>query len=129
MNCAEDSMKNPLYNFRYKQVIVIRKDLEMSPAKLGVQVAHGAIESYIRTPITVQDEWHMEGMRKIVLMVPTLDDLKNLMRESISKNHEATWIIDFGLTELEPNTQTGIAYPIMLAEDINKITKNLKLYR
>ena len=125
MQCAEDSMKNPLYNFKYKQVIVIRKDIDMTPAKLGVQVAHGAIESYIRTPLPIQDEWHMEGMRKIVLMVPTLDDLKNLMRAS----KDATYIIDFGLTELEPNTVTGLSFPIMLAEDINKITKHLKLYK
>jgi peptidyl-tRNA hydrolase len=40
---------------------------------------------------------------------------------------DATYIIDFGLTELEPNTVTGIAYPIMLAEDINKITGHLQL--
>jgi peptidyl-tRNA hydrolase, PTH2 family len=125
MKCAEDSMKNPLHNFKYKQVIVIRKDIEMTPAKLGVQVAHGAIESYIRTPLPIQDEWHLEGMRKIVLMVQSLDDLKNLMRAS----KDATYIIDFGLTELEPNTVTGLAFPIMLEEDINKITKHLKLYR
>ena len=100
MKCAEDSMKNPLHNFKYKQVIVIRKDVDMTPAKLGVQVAHGSIESYIRTPLPIQDEWHLEGMRKIVLMVPSLDDLKNLMRAS----KDATYIIDFGLTELEPNT-------------------------
>jgi len=118
-------MKNPLHNFRYKQVIVIRRDVEMTPAKLGVQVAHGAIESYIRTPLAIQDEWHIEGMRKIVLMIPTLDDLKNLIRSC----PEAAYIIDFGLTELEPNTITGIAFPIMLAEDINKITKHLKLYK
>lgn len=125
MQCAEDYMKNPLYNFRYKQVIVIRKDLEMSPAKLGVQVAHGAIESYIRTPIDIQDEWHMEGMRKIVLMVPTLEDLKNIVRSC----PQAAYIVDFGLTELEPNTITGIAFPIMLSDDVNKYTKHLKLYK
>jgi peptidyl-tRNA hydrolase, PTH2 family len=125
MQCAEDSMKNPLYNFRYKQVIVIRKDLIMSPAKLGVQVAHGAIESYIRTPIDIQDEWHIEGMRKIVLMVPTLEDLKNIMRSC----PQAAYIVDFGLTELEPNTITGIAFPIMLSDDVNKYTKHLKLYK
>jgi len=125
MQYMEDIMKNPLYNFKYKQVIVIRKDLEMTPAKLGVQIAHGSIESYIRTPVTIQDEWHLEGMRKIVLMVQSLEELKNLMR--VSKY--ATYIIDFGLTELEPNTVTGLAFPIMLAEDINKITKHLKLYK
>jgi len=118
-------MKSDIYKFKYKQVIVIRRDLEMSPAKLGVQIAHGAIESYIRTNPVIREEWHMEGMRKIVLMIKTLDELKEL-KKSV-KN--AICIIDFGLTELEPNTITGLTFPIMLNEDINKITKHLKLYR
>ena len=113
------------HNFKYKQVIVIRKDITMSPAKLGVQVAHGSIESYARTNPLIRDEWYMEGMRKIVLMVDSLDDLKNLMRAS--KN--AIYIVDFGLTEIEPNTITGIAFPVMLNEDIDKITKHLRLYK
>ena len=113
------------HNFKYKQVIVIRKDITMSPAKLGVQVAHGSIESYLRTDPLVRDEWYMEGMRKIVLMVNSLDDVKNLMRAS----RDAIYIVDFGLTEIEPNTITGIAFPIMLTEDIDKITKHLKLYK
>jgi len=113
------------HNFKYKQVIVIRKDITMSPAKLGVQIAHGSIESYLRTDPLVRDEWYMEGMRKIVLMVNSLDDVKNLMRAS----RDAIYIVDFGLTEIEPNTITGIAFPIMLTEDIDKITKHLKLYK
>lgn len=113
------------HNFKYKQIMVIRKDIIMSPAKLGVQIAHGSIESYLRTDPPVRDEWYMEGMRKIVLMVNFQEDLKNLMRAS----KDAIYIVDFGLTELEPNTITGIAFPIMLNEEIDKITKHLKLYK
>jgi len=116
--------KSP-YKFKYKQVIVIRKDIEMSPAKLGVQIAHGSIESYLKTSLLIQDEWYMEGMRKIVLMVNSQEDLKNIMRSC----SDAKYIIDFGLTELEPNTITGLTFPIMLVEDIDKITKHLKLYK
>jgi PTH2 family peptidyl-tRNA hydrolase len=118
-------MKNSMYNFKYKQVIIIRKDVDMSPAKLGVQIAHGAIESYIRTNPLIRDEWYMEGMRKIVLMAQTLEELKNIVRGC----PEAIYIIDFGLTEIEPNTITGITFPIMLNEDIDKITRHLKLYK
>jgi PTH2 family peptidyl-tRNA hydrolase len=118
-------MKSDIYKFNYKQVIVIRKDVEMSPAKLGVQVAHGTIESYVRTSPQIRDEWYKEGMRKIVLMVNSKDELTNIMRSC----KDATFIIDFGLTELEPNTVTGLAFPIMLSEDIDKFTKHLKLYK
>jgi len=114
-----------MHDFKYKQVIVIRKDIQMSPAKLGVQIAHGAIESYLITDPIIGDEWYMEGMRKIVLMANSIDDLKNLMRGC----NKAKYIVDFGLTELEPNTITGIAFPIMFNEDIDKITKHLRLYK
>lgn len=119
-------MESKIHKFKYKQVIIIRKDVEMSPAKLGVQVAHGAIESYIKTddPL-IRDEWYMEGMRKVVLMVQSLEELKNIARGCKS----AIYIIDFGLTELEPNTITGMTFPIMLNEDIDKITRHLKLYK
>jgi peptidyl-tRNA hydrolase, PTH2 family len=118
-------MKKDIHKFNYKQVIVIRKDIEMSPAKLGVQVAHGSIESYVKTDPAIRDEWYMEGMRKIVLMVNSKEELTNILRSC----HSAVYIVDFGLTELEPNTVTGLTFPIMLTEDIDKITKHLKLYK
>jgi len=118
-------MRNDIHKFKYKQVIIIRKDIEMSPAKLGVQVAHGAIESYIKTDPLIRDEWYMEGMRKIVLAANSKEDLTNILRSC----SQAIYIIDFGLTELEPNTVTGLAFPIMLSENIDKFTKHLKLYR
>ena len=119
-------MKTNMHTFKYKQVIVIRKDLNMSPAKLGVQVAHGAIESYLMTPDLIGDEWYMEGMRKIVLAANDKKDLEAIMEIS---NNTAKYIVDFGLTELEPNTITGLVFPIMLAEDVDKFTKHLKLYK
>lgn len=118
-------MKSDIHNFKYKQVIVIRKDVEMSPAKLGVQVAHGAIESYVRTDPLIRDEWYMEGMRKIVLAANSKDELTNIIRSC----KQAVYIVDFGLTELEPNTVTGLAFPIMLTGDVDKFTKHLKLYK
>lgn len=118
-------MKNDIHKFKYKQVIIIRKDIEMSPAKLGVQVAHGSIESYIKTDPIIRDEWYMEGMRKIVLAASSKEDLTNISRSC----KQAIYIVDFGLTELEPNTITGLAFPIMLNEDVDKFTKHLKLYK
>lgn len=111
--------------FKYKQIIVIRKDVEMSPAKLAVQVAHGAIESYQRTDSCIRDEWYEEGMRKVVLMVKSLEDL-----QSLNKNvPHGTFIIDFGLTELEPNTITGITFNILNVAEVPKPLKKLSLYR
>jgi peptidyl-tRNA hydrolase, PTH2 family len=113
------------HTFKYKQIIVIRKDVEMSPAKLAVQVAHGAIESYQRTDPCIRDEWYEEGMRKVVLMIKSLEEL-----QSLNKNVPCgTFIIDFGLTELEPNTITGIAFNILNIAEVPKPLKKLSLYR
>ena len=112
------------HTFKYKQIIVIRKDVEMSPAKLAVQVAHGSIESFQRTDPCVRDEWYMEGMKKVVLMVQSLEELQEL-----NKNvPHGTFIIDFGLTELAPNTITGLAFNIMNINEVPKPLKKLKLY-
>jgi len=64
-------------------------------------------------------------MRKVVLMVNSLEELRNLTRAS----KDCIYIIDFGLTELEPNTITGIVFPIMKNEEIDKITRHLRLYK
>ena len=119
-------MLDSQHTFKYKQVIVIRKDVIMSPAKLGVQIAHGAIESYVHSDPLIRDEWYMEGMKKVVLMVQSLDELKQLM---LYAKDYCTYIVDFGLTEIEPNTITGIAFNIKPIGEINKVTKHLKLYK
>jgi PTH2 family peptidyl-tRNA hydrolase len=123
-------MTDDIHKFKYKQVIVIRRDIEMSPAKLGVQVAHGAIESYIYTNPQVRDEWYMEGMRKVVLMVESRDELNKIAAKADKEfNIAPRFIIDFGLTELEPMTVTGVSFEISETEKIDKVTKRLKLYK
>lgn len=112
------------HTFTYKQVIVIRKDLEMSPAKLAVQVAHGSIFSYIRSSHT-REKWLEEGMKKVVLQVPSLKEI-----DELSRNSNASIIYDYGLTEFNGKyTVTGIAFDIEKSEVIDLITGKLKLYR
>lgn len=116
-------MKSKSHTFKYKQVIVMLNNIKMSQAKFAVQVAHGSIESFLMSYHPDAMNWYDEGMRKIVLTA-TDKEFKELMEHPQSK-----LIVDFGLTELEPNTITGLTFPIMLTEDIDKITKHLKLYK
>lgn len=101
----------------------------MSPAKLGVQIAHGTIESYRHSNLLIRDPWYFEGMKKIVLMVKNLDDLNKFKNKAEASGFKPISIVDFGLTEIEPNTITGLAFPISEVEAIDKITKRLQLYR
>lgn len=115
-----------------KAYYLLRDDLHMSPAKLGVQVGHGTdfIWRYKNDNPDNHDKWVKESLRrKIVLKVGTLKKLENL-KEILSENnipHED--IIDNGLTEFNGVTQTGVViFPVeekLLPKQISK----LQLYR
>ncbi|HDH06862.1 MAG TPA: peptidyl-tRNA hydrolase, partial [Thermoproteales archaeon] len=58
--------------FKYKQVLIVRKDLEMSCGKIAVQVAHASImaaeECRKRRPEWF-NQWRQEGQKKVVIKV------------------------------------------------------------
>ena len=118
--------------FLYKQAIVVREDLEMSPGKLAVQVAHASIGAIYKPkgylPKVVLENWFDEGFRKIVLK-STKENILSLEEKCIKLRIPSYVVYDFGLTELEPNTLTCIGIGPDLNENINKVTGNLRLYR
>ena len=69
----------------FKQCIVIREDLKLSPGKLAVQVAHAAVmaveraEKMDRSPVS---EWKAEGQKKVVLKAPGVPDLFRLREDA-----------------------------------------------
>jgi peptidyl-tRNA hydrolase, PTH2 family len=107
--------------FRYKQVIILRTDLEMSVGKAAIQAAHGSIESYLHSDPYMRDMWYNEGMKKVVL------GCRGHLLKDFPFPH--TIIIDFGLTEFGGETVTGIALNIDESNKIDDITSGLKLYK
>ena len=65
-----------LSGFMLKQVIVIRRDLKLSPGKLAVQVAHASLEAYRRAGKRDREAWESSGAKKVVVKV---EDLKTLL--------------------------------------------------
>jgi len=117
--------------FEYKQVIVVREDLHMSPGKLAAQVAHGAVtaaEKTRRKKPEVFKAWLREGQKKVVLKVKNLEELKELQKQAESLNLVAELITDAGLTELPPGTVTVLAIGPDRNEVIDKVTGHLKLF-
>ncbi|HRR55124.1 MAG TPA: peptidyl-tRNA hydrolase Pth2 [Candidatus Methanomethylicus sp.] len=117
-------------DFRYKQAIVVRTDLQMSKGKTAVQVAHAAVSSFLRTRSENPEwaaEWLRDGQKKVVLKVPSLDGLLEVERKAARERLPAALISDAGMTELEPGTVTCLGIGPAANSDIDRVTGDLKL--
>lgn len=115
---------------KYKQVIIVRNDIKMSKGKIAAQVAHAALASYIEATKKWPNwakEWLMEGQRKVVLKVNSLEELLELKRRVEEKDFPNSLITDAGLTELEPGTTTCLGIGPAPSEELDKIVGHLKL--
>jgi len=119
----------------YKQVIVLRRDINMSRGKAAAQAAHASVEAVM---IIVRsgkrewkhwlEEWLREGQMKVVLRVDSENELVKIYSEAISSGMPASIIRDAGKTQLLPGTLTAVAIGPAPEELIDKITGHLKLY-
>jgi len=111
----------------YKQCIIVRDDLKLSKGKLAVQVAHAAVSASSWASRSALDNWKEGGQKKVVLRVPALKDLFELKEKARREGFPTALIADAGLTEIEPGTVTVLGIGPARAQDIDRITKELKL--
>ncbi len=111
-----------------KQVILIRKDLELSKGKLAAQACHASLKAYRKSkkqnPRKTSD-WIDQGGKKIILWVENKEEMKEIEREIPKKIPKAS-IKDAGYTELEPGTWTTLGIGPWEEEKLDKYTGNLK---
>ena len=118
-----------------KQVILIRKDLKMRRGKEIAQGSHASMAFLLRNyvdpstkPINLK-EWLTGGQTKICLQIHSEEELLLLYQKAIDAGLEAHYITDAGRTEFNGvPTKTCLAIGPNKSEDIDKITKHLKLY-
>jgi len=113
----------------YKQVIVVRDDLNLSRGKLAVQVAHAAILGYEISNKEVVQKWKGEGQKKIVLKVPSLEKLLKVKKEAEGLGLPVAIVRDAGFTEVKPGTITAIVIGPEDEKKINKVTGILALLK
>lgn len=113
-----------------KQAIILRNDIKMGKGKLVAQGAHASVSAALKCMNQKKEwfkKWINEGQKKIALKVKSEAELKELFEKTKKINLPAEIIIDAGLTQLEPGTITALAIGPAPDEDIDLLTKHLKL--
>lgn len=132
-----------------KQVIVIRKDLNMRKGKIAAQVAHAAMKVFFdkmqiiesadvftsRCPMAIISHltpsmihWMQGAFTKVVVSVNSEEEIYELARRATDLNIPHAVIIDNGLTEFRGNkTTTAIAIGPEKSDKIDQLTAGLPL--
>jgi PTH2 family peptidyl-tRNA hydrolase len=110
-----------------KQVIVVRQDLKMSKGKTAAQACHACLGAFKKSDLNKIKKWELEGEKKVIVKVPTLEELFEL-KEIAKKNNIPNYMVkDAGRTELPIGTITCLAIGPDEDKIIDKVTQDLKL--
>ncbi|TPX36355.1 hypothetical protein SmJEL517_g01527 [Synchytrium microbalum] len=115
----------------YKMVFVVRKDLNMTSGKVIAQCCHAAIELYsiaMKTKPEVVEKWLETGATKIALKATNEKELLKLYQQAQSKGLVSCVIEDAGHTQVAEGSRTVLGIGPALIEEVDSVTKNLKLY-
>jgi len=131
---------------KVKQVIVVRKDLNMSTGKIAAQVAHAAIKVFLDRTVTWRPnampmgnymiiemtkemkQWATESFIKVVVSCDSEKEIYELSKKADEAGIPYAIIVDNGFTEFQGNrTTTCIAIGPDDSEKIDKLTKEYKL--
>lgn len=123
-----------------KQVIVIRKDLNMRRGKEIAQASHASMAFITKRiqqnsftgsiPLSeVEIDWINNNFTKICLQVSSEEELIRIYEAGIKNKIVSNLIIDSGKTEFNGvPTPTCVALGPDISEKIDVVTKDLKLY-
>ena len=131
-----------------KQIIVMRKDLNMRKGKIAAQAGHAVLsvifkklnmldeffwsveqDKVVFEGDEVLDDWFANSYTKICLYVNSEQELLDLKKKADSLGFVTSLIKDNGTTEFNGvPTYTCIAFEPLPAEKIDILTKDLPLY-
>lgn len=127
-----------------RQIIVVRKDLNMDPGKLAAQVAHASLATITNRLTPVSDSkfeltlnnkyddllkiWIEKRFTKIVLSVKNENELLKIETKAKEKGLPVYLIEDAGFTAFNEKTKTCLSIGPCLSEDVKDITGKLRLF-
>lgn len=112
----------------YKQVIIVRKDLNMRKGKMIAQGCHASLMAYERTYQNDRQLWAESNHTKIVVGVDSEAELHEIYNKAKQEEGLACAIVlDAGKTEFKEPTYTAVAIGPDDESLIDPITRSLKL--
>ena len=127
-----------------KQIIVIRKDLDMPPGKLAAQVAHASlgavflgfnkIDNIMSLDLNGEDgspgaleKWIQGRFTKVVLYVKSEQALMNIYEKAQDKGLPSVLIEDAGFTVFKESTLTCVGIGPCYPEKFIGVTDKLRV--
>jgi PTH2 family peptidyl-tRNA hydrolase len=111
----------------YKMVIIVRDDLKLPKGKMAAQVAHAAVEASLRANKEDLKAWHLQGQKKVVVKVDSLDALFVCVQAAKDADLTTAVITDAGHTVVEPGTITCAAVGPNAEDAVDRVTGKLSL--
>jgi PTH2 family peptidyl-tRNA hydrolase len=112
----------------YKQVIVMRTDLNMRKGKMVAQGAHAAVAASLSSSEDIFESWISQGMKKVCVGIGSEEELTKIAMGAQALGLNVEVIVDRGDTEFRGvPTQTCIAIGPDDSDLIDKVTGELKL--
>lgn len=124
----------------HKQVLIIRKDLNMRKGKIASQASHASMAAILNNcsfengtmtmHLDVRSEsWIRGSFKKICVYVTSEQELRDLYAAAREANMLCSLIIDCGATEFNGvPTATAVAIGPDFDAVVDKITKHLPLF-
>lgn len=113
-----------------KQVLVLRKDLELGKGKLAAHAAHASLGAYRKAqsshPENVE-EWEAAGEKKIAVSITSESAILELYEKVKRHKIPCALIRDAGLTQISPGTITALGIGPWDESELNALTGDLKL--
>ncbi len=114
----------------YKQIIIIRTDLNMGKGKIAAQASHASVSAYLLTNDKHPDvarEWINQGQKKVVLKVNAEDDLIRLFRKAKDEGIPSVIITDAGRTQIPSGSKTAVGIGPWDEQTLTRLFGDLKL--
>ena len=111
----------------FKQVLVLRTDLDMGRGKYVAQGAHASLLAYLKASASSRESWESQGSPKIAVKIESESALLALAAAARAAKLPHALVRDAGRTQLEPGTLTALGIGPAPAAAVDRLTGKLKL--